>query len=194
MLLNTTKRHPTAKSRKIPGNTKTDNQRGLHKAETVVKQTTTRERKLSEREKEFARQLLHCRKPEEAAIQAGYSKSYARARAYKLSAKIGVREEMNRLLATINLDLDTLGKQAVLRLQGFADDPYTSTTDRIRCCEDLCKLAGLFVERHAIGPDLGRRPPDLASAELIRRQRLLGTGNKEIAAHVQSDDAGKPEA
>lgn len=123
--------------------------------------------KITERQKRFVDEYLKHPNAEEAAVKAGYSRNYARGKAYKMLANVGVQEYMSERIAKIDKEKIATQEElmqywsSVIRgqsrskevmMKGIGNgltEPITvevepAEKDKLKAAEYLAKCYGMF--------------------------------------------------
>lgn len=118
---------------------------------------------LKPQHKMFADKYLELGSVEKAALEAGYSKTYARARAHTLLANIGVKQYMAQKMEEISKPTIASAEEVLQYftrvMRGEEKDAFgldASIVDRNKAAESLGKRHGLFTEKIEI-----TKPPQI---------------------------------
>ncbi|WP_245909211.1 terminase small subunit [Psychrobacillus insolitus] len=127
------------------------------------------ERKLNPKQQAFADHYIEIGSAEEAALKAGYSKAYARGKAYTLLANVGIKKYIENRMEELKSErvanqqeiLEYLtsimrGQQQEEVLRGIGegaqtvDDIDVSAKDRIKAAEMLGKRYAMWTEKQQV--------------------------------------------
>lgn len=103
--------------------------------------------KLNERQKRFADEYIICGNSEQAAIRAGYSKSYARGNAHKLLAHVSIKEyieERNKAIESKKIATMQEVKEFWTNVLSNVD---IELKERLKASEYLAKSSGGFIDK-----------------------------------------------
>jgi len=101
--------------------------------------------KLNERQKKFAEYYAQCGNIVQSAIKAGYSETYANARAHEMLENVGVSEYI-RTLTDKGQDARIMpAKERQITLSDMAKDAENAPTDRIKAIDVLNKMTGEYL-------------------------------------------------
>ena len=132
------------------------------------------ERKLNPKQQAFADYYIELGNAEEAALKAGYSKAYARGKAYTLLANVGIKSyidermeelkseriaDQQEILETLTAVLRGEMRSAVLIGLGGGEEDIThdmppTTAERIKAAELLGKRYGMWVDKQEINANI----------------------------------------
>lgn len=131
------------------------------------------ERKLNPKQQAFADYYIELGNAEEAALKAGYSKAYARGKAYTLLANVGIKVYIDNRLEEIKservadqqeimeyLTAIMRGEHREETLRGIGEGAQTideidvSAKDRIKAAEMLGKRFGMWVDKQEINANI----------------------------------------
>lgn len=99
------------------------------------------------RQKKFAEQYIKCGNAFESAINAGYSKSYAESRAYKLLDNTEISEYIKDLTSRVTDECILSAKECQKILSDIAKDDENYPSDRIRAIDTLFKSRGEYIKK-----------------------------------------------
>jgi phage terminase small subunit len=113
------------------------------------------EYEMNERQKRFVDEYLMCGNAEQAAIKAGYSKTYARGNAHKLVANVSIAEYIKEQ----QNELKPLKKATMEEVQAFwaetMFDENVERKDRLKASEYIAKTNAAFIEKQQIEANIG---------------------------------------
>lgn len=127
------------------------------------------EMKLSEKQRRFADEYVKSGNIEQSALEAGYSKTYARAQSHKLLANVGIKTYIDERLDKLKSE-KVMEQQEILELytsiargelesegligmgQGYQEKTKLkpTTNERLKALESLAKINQMFVEKQQI--------------------------------------------
>lgn len=109
---------------------------------------------LKPQHKTFADKYIECGSIEKAALEAGYSKAYAKGRAYILLGNVGVKQYIEEKMAEISkptiASADEVLQYLTRVMRGEEKDQFgldASLADRTKCAESLGKRYALFTDK-----------------------------------------------
>jgi len=101
--------------------------------------------KLNERQKKFAEYYAQCGNIVQSAIKAGYSETYANARAHEMLENVGVSEYIRTLTEKAQDARIMTAKERQITLSDMAKDAENAPTDRIKAIDVLNKMTGEYL-------------------------------------------------
>lgn len=100
---------------------------------------------MTQRQQKFAEFYAACGNVTQAALQAGYSETYARARAGELLENLGVAQYLQSIGASARSSRILTAQRRQELLSEIAADPGEDSRDRIRAIDTLNKMTGEYV-------------------------------------------------
>ena len=102
---------------------------------------------MTARQKRFAEYYVQCGNVVQSAVRAGYSESYANARAHELLENVGVARLIRELNEKAQDERIMTAKERQVMLSDIARSDAVDECDRIRAIDTLNKMTGVYITR-----------------------------------------------
>lgn len=102
---------------------------------------------MTARQKRFAEFYVQCGNVVQSAVRAGYSESYANARAHELLENVGVARLIRELNEKAQDERIMTAKERQVMLSDIARSDAVDECDRIRAIDTLNKMTGVYITR-----------------------------------------------
>ena len=102
---------------------------------------------MTARQKRFAEYYVQCGNVVQSAVRAGYSESYANARAHELLENVGVARLIRELNDKAQDERIMTAKERQVMLSDIARSDAVDECDRIRAIDTLNKMTGVYITR-----------------------------------------------
>ena len=102
---------------------------------------------MTARQKRFAEYYVQCGNVVQSAVRAGYSESYANARAHELLENVGVAQLIRELNEKAQDERIMTAKERQVMLSDIARSDAVDECDRIRAIDTLNKMTGVYITR-----------------------------------------------
>lgn len=102
---------------------------------------------MTARQRRFAEFYVQCGNIVQSAVRAGYSESYANARAHKLLENVGVSGLIRELAEKAQDEHIMTAKKRQVILSELAESEAYDAADRIRAIDTLNKMTGEYITR-----------------------------------------------
>lgn len=110
--------------------------------------------KLNMRQRKFAEYYAQSGNTVQSAVKAGYSESYANARAYELLENVGVLTYIKELTDKAKDERILTAKDRQVLLSDIAKNPEEETSDRIKAVDTLNKMTGEYLNKVEVNGSL----------------------------------------
>lgn len=151
--------------------------------------------KLTKKQQDFADYYIELGNAEEAAIKTGYSKSYARASAYKLLANVGIKKYIDKRMEQLASERIMSAQEILERLTKIAKADITETViiSGVDGVEEVEKPPDFKVQIQAMKELLKRYPGNDKILEQQLRKLTADATTSEAKAKILTNAADKLE-